>query len=53
MSNPFADNRCKIINKHFGVGLSRNVNYLVIITEKLSRSGRDDNDIHISGKTVD
>ena len=53
MRNPFADNWCKILNKHFGVGLCINVNYLVIIIEKLSRSGRDDNDICISGKTVD
>ena len=32
--NPFADNRCKILGKHFGVGLSRNANYMVNIIEK-------------------
>ena len=47
MKNPFADNRCKILSKHFGVGPCRNVNYIVNIIEKLSGSGRDDNGIPI------
>ena len=45
--NPFADNRCKILNKHFGAGLCRNANYIVNIIEKLSGSGRDGNAIPI------
>ena len=51
MENPFAYNRCKILSKHFIVGLWRNVNYIVNIIEKLSRSGRDDNGIPIPGAT--
>ena len=50
MKNPFADNRCKILSKHFCVGLCRNVNYIVNIIEKLSGSGRNDNGIHIPGR---
>ena len=46
MRNPFADNWCKILNKHFGVGLCINVNYLVIIIEKLSRSGNNKGLVH-------
>ena len=41
MKNPFADNRCMIISKHFDAGLCRNGNYIVNIIEKLSGSGRD------------
>ena len=52
MKNPFACNRCKILSKHFIVGLWRNVNYIVNIIEKFSRSGRDDNGIPIPGATV-
>ena len=51
MKNPFADNKCKILRKYFGVGLCRNANYIVSIIEKLSGSGRDDNDIPIPGVT--
>ena len=43
MKNQFFDNRCKILGKHFGIGLCRNANYVVNIIEKLSGSGRDDN----------
>ena len=43
MKNPFAGNKCKILSKHFGFGLCRNMNYIVNITEKLSRSRKDDN----------
>ena len=53
MKNPFADNRCKILSKHFGVGLCRNANYIVNIIEKLSGSGRDDNGIPIPGITAE
>ena len=49
MKNPFADNRCKILSKHFGVGLCRNANYIANIIEKLSGSGKDDNGIPILG----
>ena len=52
MRNPFADSRCKILTKYFGVGLCRNKNYIVNIIERLSRSGGDDNGISISGVTV-
>ena len=51
MENPFAYNRCKILSKHFIVGLWRNVNYIVNIIEKFSGSGRDDNGIPIPGAT--
>ena len=53
MKNPFADNRCKILRKHFSVGLCKNANYIVNIIEKLSVSGRDDNGNPISGVTVE
>ena len=53
MKNPFADNKCKILGKHFGFGLCRNTNYIVNIIEKLSNSGRDDNGIPIPGVTVE
>ena len=52
MKNPFAD-RCKILGKHFGVGLFRNANYIVNIIEYLSGSGRDDNCIPIPGVKVE
>ena len=42
MKNPFAGNRCKILSKHFSVGLCKNANYIVNIIEKLSGSGRDE-----------
>ena len=53
MEDPFADNKYKIISKHFGVSLCRNANYIVNIIEKLSGSGRDDNSIPIPGVTVE
>ena len=53
MKNPLADNRCKILSKHFGVDLCRNANYIVNIIEKLSGSGRHDNGIPIPGVTVE
>ena len=53
MKNPFADNKYKILSKHFGVGLCRNANYIVNITEKLSGPGRDDNGIPIPDVTVE
>ena len=34
VKNPFADSKCIILGKHFGVGLSRNASYIVNITEK-------------------
>ena len=34
MKNKFADNKCKILSKHFSVGLCRNVNYIVNIIDK-------------------
>ena len=49
MKNPFADNKFKILSKHFGVGLCRNANYILNIIEKLSGSGRDGNGIPIPG----
>ena len=45
MKNPFADNRSKILSKHFSVGLCKNANYIVNIIEKLSESRRDDSGI--------
>ena len=39
MKNPFADNRHKILSKHFDVGPCRNANYIVNIIEKLSGFG--------------
>ena len=53
MKNPFADNRSKILSKHFSVGLCINANYIVNIIEKLCGSGRDDNGIPIPGVTVE
>ena len=53
MKNPFADNRCKILSKHFSVGLCRNANYIVNIIEKLSGPGKDDNDLPNRGVTVE
>ena len=53
MKNRFAENKCKILSKHFSVGLCRNPNYIVNITYKLSRSRRDDNSIHIPGVAVE
>ena len=53
MKNPFADNKSKILSKHFSVGLCKNANYIVNIIEKLSRSGRDDNGNPIPGVTVE
>ena len=53
MKNPFADNRCKILSKHFSGGLCKNANYIVNIIEKLSGSGRDDNGNPIPGVTVE
>ena len=52
MKNPFADNNCKIISKHFGIDLCRNANYIVIIIEKLCGSDRDDSGIPIPCVTV-
>ena len=47
MENPFANNKCKIFNKHFGVGFCRNASYIVNIIDKLSGLGKDDNCIPI------
>ena len=49
----FADNNCKILSKHFGVGLCGNANYTVNIIEKFSGSGRDDSGIPIPDITVE
>ena len=48
-----ADNKCKVLSKHFSVGLCRNANYGVSIIEKLPGSGREDNGIPIPGITVE
>ena len=53
IKNPFAGKRCKILSKHFVVGLCSNANYIVKIIEKLSCSQRDDNSIPFPGVTVD
>ena len=53
IKNPFADNKCKILRKYFGVGLCRNANYIGNIREKLSGSGRDYNTMPIPGITVE
>ena len=53
MKNPFADNKCKILSKHFRVVFCRNANYIVNIIEKLFGSERDDNGIPIPGVTVE
>ena len=53
MKNPFAHNRCKVLNKHFSNGLCKNANYIRNIIEKLSGSGRDDNGNPIPGITVE
>ena len=42
MKNPFADNKCNILSKHFGVGLCKIGNYIFHIIEKLSGSRGDD-----------
>ena len=52
MRNPFADNGCKILSKHFCVDLCRNANYIVNIIKKLSGSGKGDNCIPISDVIV-
>ena len=52
IKNPFADNKCNILSKHFGVCLCRNAYYIVNIIEKLSGSGRDDSGITVPGVTV-
>ena len=49
MNNPFAGNKCKILSKHFGVGLCRNANYIDNIIEKLA----DDNGMPIPDVTVE
>ena len=38
MKNRFAHNRCKILSKHFSIGLCKNANYIRNIIEKLSGS---------------
>ena len=43
MKKPFADNKCRILSRHFGIGPCKNANYTVNIIEKLSGSGRDEN----------
>ena len=53
MKNPFADNKYKILSKHFDVGPCRNTNYIINIIEKLSGFGRDDNGIPIPGVTAE
>ena len=53
MKNPFADKKCKILSKHFGIGLCRNVNYKVNIIDALARSRIDDNGIPILGITFE
>ena len=53
MKNPFADNKRKMLSKHFGVGLCRYANYIININEELSGSGRDNNGIPILGVTVE
>ena len=53
MKNPFADNRCKILSKHFSVGLCKNANYIVNTIEKLCGSGRDDNGNPMPGVAVE
>ena len=53
MKNMSAYSKCKILGKYSSVGLCRNANYIVNITETLSRSGRDDNGILIPGVTVE
>ena len=53
MKNRFAHNRCKILIKHFCIGLCKNANYIGNIIEKLSSSGRDDNGNPIPGITVE
>ena len=53
MKNQFADNKCKILSKHFGIGLCRNVNYKVNIIDALAGSRIDDNGIPILGITFE
>ena len=53
MRNPFAHNRCKILSKHFNIGLCKNANYIGNVIEKLSGFGRDDNGNPIPGITVE
>ena len=52
MKNRFAHNRCKILIKHFSIGLCKNANYICKIIEKLSGSGRDENGNPIPGKLL-
>ena len=53
VKNPFADSKCRILSKHFSVGLSTNANYIVKIIEKISGSERDGNGLPIPGITVE
>ena len=53
MKNRFAHNRCKILSKHFSIGLCKNANYIRNFIEKLSGSGRDDNGNPIPGIPVE
>ena len=51
MKNPFSDNKCRILSKHFGTGLCKNAKYSINIIEKLSGSGRDENNKPLQGVT--
>ena len=42
MKNPFANNKCNILSKHFSVGLCKIGNPIFHIIEKLSGSAGDD-----------
>ena len=53
VKNPYADSKCKILSKHFGVGLCTIANYIVNIIEKISGSERDGNGVPIPGITVE
>lgn len=56
MKNQFTDEKCEILTKHFGIGFSRNANYVinhVNITNILSGSGRDSNGIPIPQAAVE
>ena len=37
IKSPLADNRCRVLTKHFRVGLCRNANYIVKVIEKLMK----------------
>ena len=51
IKNPFSNNTCKILSRHFGSGHCKNADYQVQIIEKFEGSGRDINGKPLPGMT--